>query len=260
MPRLAIRSLPASACRAQPRCQPSIAAAAGRPRHIHILSPSNSTRRSTISPAAARLPATSTPSSAPAARTCRPSFQLAFANGTPDLLTITAGANDAQWTYFLRYCYTNDCASGAIPFAASQGCVPDKLTSISTTNLANCYLAALQLKLVGAFWAIQHYSGGNPPTTVVTGYYDPLSAACSAKYPAITPAEVAWMHAEVNALNGTISQVAAQYPFVRYAPVDFTGHDVCSDDSWIQGLGSAQPFHPTTRGQQEIAAAVLRQL
>lgn len=184
-------------------------------------------------------------------------LSVAFAGGKPDLLTITAGANDAQWNYFLRYCYVGDCANGSIPFSASQGCFPDSFNSISTTNLANCYLGALQLKLIGAFWSIQYYSGGTPPKTIVTGYYNPLSDACTKVTPKITAAEIAWMTAEVNALNGTIKQVAAMYPFVTYVPVDFSGHDVCSTDSWVQGVGSPQPFHPTARGQQAIAQAVL---
>lgn len=187
-------------------------------------------------------------------------LSTAFANGKPSLITITAGANDAHWDYFLRYCYSSDCANGNVAIAANQGCIPDRLSTISTSNLANCYLAAMQLKLIGAFWAIQQYSGGNPPTTIVTGYYNPVSAACTAKYPSVTQAEVAWLNAEFAALNTTIRQAAEQYPFVRFVPVDFTGHDICSSDPWIQGLGDRQPFHPTTRGQQQIAASVLRVL
>lgn len=184
-------------------------------------------------------------------------LSTAFANGKPSLITITAGANDAHWDYFLRYCYSSDCANGNVAIAANQGCIPDRLSTISTTNLANCYLAAMQLKLIGAFWAIHQYSGGDPPTTIVTGYYNPVSAACTTKYPNVTQAEIAWLNAEFTALNATIRQAAEQYPFVRFVPIDFTGHDICATDPWIQGIGDRQPFHPTTRGQQHIATSVL---
>jgi lysophospholipase L1-like esterase len=184
-------------------------------------------------------------------------LSTAFASGTPELITITAGANDAHWLQFLQYCYTNDCANGQISPANASTC---PITDFTTTSFANCYLAILQLKLITALATIQYRSDNHPPTTVVTGYYNPISTACSTQYPSVTTEEIRWMTAEVDALNQTIRQVVELYSFARFAPVDFTGHDVCSSSSWIQGLGARQPFHPTVRGQQEIASSVLNAL
>jgi lysophospholipase L1-like esterase len=167
-------------------------------------------------------------------------FDTAFASGTPRLISITAGANDAHWSQFALACYNTNCAT------AGQ------------TSLANAYLVALQAKLLIAFTNINTRSGGNPPTVVITGYYNPISSACTSVFPnKITDAEVTWMTAEVDALNQTIQQNAAQFPNLRFAPVDFTGHDLCSTDSWVQGLRDKQPLHPTAVGQQAIADSVI---
>jgi lysophospholipase L1-like esterase len=169
-------------------------------------------------------------------------LDTAFTGGKPGLITITAGANDAHWVQFLYSCYNYDCATA------------------STTTLANAYLAALQVKLVAAFTSIKARSGTNPPRTLITGYYNPVSASCSTTYPSVTPQEVNWMTAEVNALNQTIRDVASLYSFVTYVPINFTGHDVCSPASWIQGRNDRQPFHPTAQGQRAMADAVLTAL
>ena len=171
-----------------------------------------------------------------------PQLNAAFAKGTPRLITITAGANDAHWSAFLRQCYVTNCATE------------------TTTAVANAYLSALQLKLYYLFSDISSRSGGVPPTVVVTGYYNPISAACSAQTTAITAAEVNWMNAEVGALNQTIQNVASRYSFVRFAPVSFAGHDACSTNPWVQGLNAPAPFHPTATGQKIIAASVIKAL
>ena len=172
-----------------------------------------------------------------------PQLDAAFTGGNPELITITAGANDTHWERFLTTCRYSDCA-----------------TSTQTT-LANGYLLALQGKLVYLFGDIRSRSGGvNPPTVVITGYYNPVSSSCTTQFENITAEEIYWMTGMVDSLNQTIEDVADLYPFVRFAPVDFTGHDLCSADPWIQGLSDPRPIHPTTEGQSVIANSVLRSL
>jgi hypothetical protein len=36
---------------------------------------------------------------------------------------------------------------------------------------------------------------------------------------------------------------------------DFTGHELCTPQPYVQGLGAAAPFHPTALGQLAIALA-----
>jgi hypothetical protein len=47
---------------------------------------------------------------------------------------------------------------------------------------------------------------------------------------------------------------AAQFDFSSPQP-DFTGHQLCTPQPYVQGLGAAAPFHPTVLGQLAIALA-----
>jgi lysophospholipase L1-like esterase len=161
----------------------------------------------------------------------------AFANGSPQLMTITAGANDAHWASFLRTCYVSDCATNA------------------TTLTANTYLTLLKGKLALAMQDIQARSGNNRPEVVITGYYNPISANCVSSQ--ITPSEITWLTNETTALNQVIQAAASHYSFATFVPINFTGHDLCSNNPWTQGLNDPAPFHPTTEGQQAVADAIL---
>ncbi len=166
-------------------------------------------------------------------------IKQAFQNGKPDLITITAGANDAHWADFIKACYASNCATSA------------------NTHLANAFLVSLQAKLYAALLDVFAHSHSTPPQVILTGYYQAFSDQCAAIQTDITPAELTWLHDETNALNQTIQQVAAHFSFAKFAPVDFTGHDICSADSWIQRPGEAASFHPTAQGQAAIAQASL---
>jgi len=170
-----------------------------------------------------------------------PSAQLnnTFANGTPQLITITAGANDAHWADFIRTCYQFNCDTAGY------------------TTAANTLLLTMQAKLRYALSDLAVRSGGNPPQVIVTGYYDPLSASCVLQQQQITSNEVTWLSNETAKLNQKLATTSTQFPFVTFVPIDFTGHDICSSDPWVQGPTAAAPFHPTAEGQQAIASDVL---
>jgi lysophospholipase L1-like esterase len=170
----------------------------------------------------------------------KPQLDVAFAAGKPDLISITAGANDVHWSEFVNKCYAMSCGSR------------------SDTYVADGYLSFMESKLYYAFYDIATRSHGNPPPVVVTGYYNPLSPACSTLEPRLTASEIAWLTSQSAKLNDTLRSVTQQFSFAKFAPVDFTGHDVCAADSWIQRPGDTAPFHPTAAGQQAIARSVLQ--
>ncbi len=176
-----------------------------------------------------------------------------FAGGQPELITVTAGANDSQWSRFIYKCYRLTCGTG------------------TDTTVANGALALLQTKLIAFFTELELRSESQPPTVVMTGYYNPLSERCnttttnggtasSNRAQRLTAAELAWIQANADALNQTIKQVVSLYPFARFAPVDFKGHDICSADPWVQGLTDKAPIHPTAQGQRVLADSVLNTL
>lgn len=170
-----------------------------------------------------------------------PQLNTAFAGGTPQLITITAGANDAHWASLITACRVYDCAN-----------------SLATTAAADFYLSVLQLKLYALFHDIEARSGP-PPTVLLTGYYHPLSAQCAGQQ-GITADEITWINAETDALNQTIRQVTDRFSFAQFVPISFNGHELCSSDPWVQGINDPAPLHPTVMGQQMYANTILAAL
>lgn len=143
-----------------------------------------------------------------------------------------------EWSYFLQQCFEGNCAN------------------VENTAAVDALLVSLQARLHTALGDIKTKSNGSPPNTAVTGYYQPVSSACVQSGSQLTANDVMWIQSANNALDQTIMQTVQQYPFAHYVPINFTGHDACSSDPWVQTLSGAAPFHPNQQGQSEIAQDV----
>jgi hypothetical protein len=168
----------------------------------------------------------------------------ALSTGTPDLMTITIGANDARWSQFVAKCFQWDCGSGW------------------DDALADAYLLDLRWELYLALTTIKAESGATPPKVIFTGYFlpfDPAGLTCDDTRN-FTAAEMAWMNTQATKLNQVIRNSVSNSDFATYAPVDFTGHELCSSNPWIQGVQDAAPMHPTAGGQAAIGRSVSAQL
>ncbi|WP_063752972.1 SGNH/GDSL hydrolase family protein [Streptomyces sp. NRRL S-350] len=101
---------------------------------------------------------------------------------------------------------------------------------------------------------------------LLVGYPSVLPAdgsSCVLRQP-VTPGDVEYMHGVLDELNAALRSTAAAggATYVDTATPTL-GHDVCSDDRWIEGAlpGSpAVPFHPNATGEKVMAAAVLAAL
>jgi lysophospholipase L1-like esterase len=176
------------------------------------------------------------------ASTITPQLEAAFAGGTPDLITLTIGANDVRWANYLRDCYVFECGSAL-----------DKARAV-------VYRADLRYELSKALTIIQQRSNGTPPTVLVNGYYSPFSrTACSATEK-ITLKERLWINEQKGYLNDSLRTVTRSFSFAKYVPVDFGSHKVCSSNTWLQGPNATAPFHPNAAGQQAIANSNYRAL
>jgi lysophospholipase L1-like esterase len=164
---------------------------------------------------------------------------MAFAHGTPKLITITAGANDAHWLQLLRLCYAAKC------------------NTATTARLTSSLLSRVGTNMRSIFSQIQSHSNGKPPEVIVTGYYNPISQACKDKQNYLTNNEIDFIDAQRSNLNQTIRDAATGFSFVKYASVDFNDHGLCSSQPWAQGLSDSAPLHPNATGQQHYAAAIL---
>lgn len=179
-----------------------------------------------------------------------PSRQISyiFAGGRPELVTVTAGANDIYWREAIYRCYTG-------------GCGPDaRNRRITDSDATRVLREGVDKKYETFFNELELRSNGRPPRVVVTGYYNPVSRACLSQVPQLSAGELQWITDQVAALNRTLEDVTRERPYARFAPVDFRGHDVCSADSWIIPPGQPDRLHPNAAGQRAIADAVLRAL
>lgn len=147
-------------------------------------------------------------------------------------VVITVGANDVDWGDMLLECAKNNC--------------------ISTANLTlyQQNLAKLQTNLTQVLRTINSY---HPHTVVLNTYYSLLANTdtCLEQYD-ISSASIAWVNAREATLNNTIAMIAEKAG-AKSVPINFAGHMLCGQDSWIQNLSDNAPLHPTQAGQRQIA-------
>lgn len=171
-----------------------------------------------------------------------PQLNAAFVGGVPDVMTVTIGANDARWVQFLRYCYLTSCGNRYDSAAAK------------------IYRADLRVELYWFLSKVQAMSAGDPPQVLLNGYYNTYASSTCDDTKNFTAAERTWLRARTADLNQAIRSVLPYFSFAEYVPVDFTGHELCSSQSWVQGPLATSPFHPTAAGQAAIARANLAKI
>lgn len=174
--------------------------------------------------------------------TLPPQFDSAFSDGTPDLITMTVGANDARWVQFLLQCQIIVCG-----------------TSFDDAR-AKLYRADLRVELYWSLYNIEQMSAGTPPTVLLTGYYSPFGEDACSSLKRVKPEEQAWIRSQTADLNQAIYSVTEWFDNAYYVDVNFSGHELCSSSPWVQGSSSPAPFHPNAAGQRAIGDAVLTTL
>ena len=90
---------------------------------------------------------------------------------------------------------------------------------------------------------------------IINRYYNPfdLQLNCLSRV-GLTPAKVRTLSSRLATLNAVLAKGAAEFGFTSVKP-DFTGHQLCTTQPYVQGLGDPAPFHPTAMGQLAIALA-----
>jgi lysophospholipase L1-like esterase len=159
------------------------------------------------------------------------------------VIIVSVGADDLNWAAVLRYCsVTPNCND-----RATQAYFQQQLASFSKDYL----------DLLSRLAALPAH-----PQVIINRYYNPFGTQPGCLGPAgLTTANLQTLTSRLDTLNAVLAKGAAQFRFSSPQP-DFTGHELCSPQPYVQGLGAAAPFHPTTAGQLAIALAdqaVLRQ-
>src|SRR2546429_223401 len=68
----------------------------------------------------------------------------------------------------------------------------------------------------------------------------------------LTPTKLAILTSRLTTLNAVLAKGATEFRFLSPQP-DFTGHQLCTSQPYVQWFGDPAPFHPTALGQLAIA-------
>lgn len=152
------------------------------------------------------------------------------------VIIVSVGADDLQWGVMTQLC------------AASQVC-NDKVSSAYFGQLLDNFTRSYYELLSDLVRLPNH------PAVLVNEYYDPFgsSLSCLIKY-GMTPSKEKVLVSRLGQLNKVLAQGASLFGFGVAAP-HFTGHELCTQDPYVQGPGDPAPLHPNAAGELAIALA-----
>jgi lysophospholipase L1-like esterase len=177
-------------------------------------------------------------------QTLQPQFAVAERAARAAVIIVSVGADDLNWAAELRYCST------------TPNCGDKATTAYFQQQLAS--FSKNYLDLLSRLAAFPSH-----PQVIINQYYDPFGSQPGCLGPAgLTTANLAILTSRLDTLNTVLARGAAQFGFTSPQP-DFSGHQLCTPQPYVQGLDAPAPFHPTAAGQLDIALtdqAVLRHL
>jgi len=149
---------------------------------------------------------------------------------------VSVGADDLNWAAEVRYC------------SVAPRCNDRATTAYFQQQLAS--FSKDYLDLLSRLAALPTH-----PQVIINQYYDPFGAepGCLSRA-GLSPANLQTLTSRLATLNAVLADGAAQFSFSSPQP-DFTGHQLCTPQPYVQGLNAAAPFHPTVLGQLAIALA-----
>jgi hypothetical protein len=152
------------------------------------------------------------------------------------VIIISVGADDVSWAIMTQLC------------AASTVC-NDAVSTAYFTQLLDSFTRSYYQLLGNLANLPQH------PAVLVNEYYSPFGASigCLARY-GMTAAKEKVLLSRLGQLNAVLAQGAQAFGDGVTVP-QFTGHELCTADPYVQGPGDPAPMHPNVAGQLAIALA-----
>jgi lysophospholipase L1-like esterase len=150
------------------------------------------------------------------------------------VIIVNIGANDLNWAAMVSYC------------SAAPRCDDKATTAYFQQQLASFSKNYLQL-------LSQLATLPGHPRVIINQYYNPFGPQQDCLSPAgLTPAKLATLTSRLTTLNAVLAKGAADFGFLSPQP-DFTGHQLCTSQPYVQWFNDPAPFHPTALGQLAIA-------
>jgi lysophospholipase L1-like esterase len=152
------------------------------------------------------------------------------------VIIVSVGADDVSWAIMTQLC------------AASAVC-NDKVSTAYFSQLLDSFTRSYY-QLLGDLADLQGH-----PAVLVNEYYSPFgsSIGCLASY-GMTAAKEKVLLSRLGQLNTVLAQGAKAFGY-GVADPEFTGHELCTPDPYVQGPGDRAPMHPNLAGQLAIALA-----
>lgn len=176
-----------------------------------------------------------------AGRTVPPQLSTVTRATHAEVVVVNVGANDVNWSVLVRIC------------AASDVCDDRGQTA---------YFQRLLDRFARDYYELLRHLAALPgdPLILVHRYYLPFDPEqdCLEPY-GLTGDKLDVLSTRLETLNETIAAGARSFGFTTVQP-NFTGHDLCSDQSYVQGFEDPAPLHPNARGHLAIALADERAL
>jgi len=204
----------------------------------------------------------------------RTDLNHAYDAARPDLVLITFGADDVDFTGIVKACIENRVEHSIDPFVDLQCTARDPGPTVSRDFTARIGALERDYATLIQWIEARGKADRHVPRVVFTTYYDPLpegGGSCPDSR-LLDTQQVSYLSGELTVLDqGMVTSIQSQDER-NVAVVDlidaFNGHRWCSTDPWAYGLSiyrltdpasflSQAPFHPTPAGQRAIAALVL---
>ena len=141
--------------------------------------------------------------------------QVAALNASTNVVTVTAGGNDAGFVSLLTTCTLTNCVSS----------INSTINSVNTTLAAKLDAMDTQIK-----------TRAPNAKVIVLGYPHLFSGTCFSAF-GISSSEVTASNTLADALDNVTKTEAAKYGFTYTSAItQFTNHGVCASKAWLNGL------------------------
>jgi lysophospholipase L1-like esterase len=167
--------------------------------------------------------------------------QVGALNSATNLVTVTAGGNDAGFASLIVNCTLLNCVSS----------VNNTINWVNTTLASKLDAMDTQIK-----------SRAPNATVIVLGYPHLFTKTCWGAL-GVSSSEVTAANKLADAIDAVTKAEAAKYGFVyKSAIAQFTNHGVCASSAWLHGLSLnvVESYHPTATGHSSGYAPLVRQV
>jgi lysophospholipase L1-like esterase len=187
--------------------------------------------------------------------------QVGVLKQMPSLSTVVVsiGANDVNWTDSLYECYgLPSCSDQASNLLFQQRLDIFKIQYAQLLEqLAT--LAQHPTVIINLYYQPLGSDFSCPALSTLTGHQGPaagsgFNASGASDLQNVIQQKVDPLFSRLDQLNHVLAQGARSFDFAVATP-DFTGHELCTSQPWVQGLQDQAPFHPNAAGELAIAAA-----